>query len=308
MNKAISPQQLAVVPARRHAATVGPPRQASPPADSVPKPGVDRVTISASARAHHSGASGHAHGQSLHSSTSTPASATPHAAQLQQAMDGMRASFHSKAGDDNFNASFDFNSDGVINTGDLGLLREKLAGGAPIGGPQVEPPPTDDPPAPPTLAEIRGAFFTREGDENFNAAADLNGDGVVNAGDLGMFKQSMSTPVAPPTVNSDAAGVKIGSAHTTQPVPDVVETMVGTTTSVTSEPSGNTQAMSPDMESTQASNTGQNILAQLRSAFFSSQGDDRFSSALDINGDGRINVADFAAARFASSAVSEENS
>ena len=39
------------------------------------------------------------------------------------------------------------------------------------------------------------------------------------------------------------------------------------------------------------------LLDQLRNAFFSQAGDDRFDASLDANGDGRINVADFLSVR-----------
>lgn len=290
MNKPISVQQLAVVPVRRVRAPAGAPAQPGNQAPQTPKSGADRVTITSTSQT-----------QQTSSSVSVSiavAAGSPSAfeAQMQAAMDGLRGAFYSKDGDDRYDARFDFNADGVINAGDLGMLREKLAMNGPVRDPQ--PPAAEPQPAPPTLQELRDAFYTRSGDDNFNAAADLNSDGVVNAQDLALYRDSMSTPVTPPQVQ--AVQPDIGAAaQPTQPVPP---TIVADPAAPANVKGGDADATEPVVDAaatTQTASHRDNILAQLRAAFFSTRGDDRFDGALDVNGDGRINVGDFVAARFA---------
>ncbi|MEM6640876.1 MAG: hypothetical protein AAF610_13350 [Pseudomonadota bacterium] len=212
---------------------VAPPSTADPPATGqVNTAGVqqntDRVTISDRAQQLSAAQTGAAA-----SVTGAPAS------DAERAVLEIRDRFFTTAGDRNFSEDFDFNRDGVINFEDLGQLQEKLASanGATLSA-ATPPSPSPVPDSPEqgvvsgtnntqpltqaepvsvgsadaepalTLDGLRESFFARAGDDRFNAAADLNRDGVVNATDLGLFRQAQADTAEP-----------------VQPVPDVVETV-----------------------------------------------------------------------------------
>lgn len=117
----------------------------------------------------------------------------------------MQQSFLTRAGDERFDPGLDMNTDGIINFADLAMLRAKLETG--VTRPPVAPAPVipsiPDVPEPvielspatttrvdpqdnnaQTIDSIRSAFFSQAGDEAFNAAADINGDGRINFADL----------------------------------------------------------------------------------------------------------------------------
>lgn len=92
----------------------------------------------------------------------------------------IREAFFAVEGEDHFDASVDLNGDGVVNYGDLGLLRAREQR-------QVIDTPVDQ--AAELQQTVRDAFFATKGDERFDTAADLNGDGAVNYADLAMLRQ-----------------------------------------------------------------------------------------------------------------------
>lgn len=236
-------------------------------------------------------------------------------ARAMQVLGELKESFFTKEGDEGFNARLDFNSDGVINAGDLGVLREKMAGYAQTANPPAEP--EAEPEEVATLQGIRDSFFTREGDEGFNAASDLNGDGVVNVQDLGLFRQSqadVAQPVqpVPATLTGDNEAATASTAApaiqsvTSEPDAGVViddpapATVATGVSSLAIDPDTIGLASSANAGATPAVDVAsirESLLDQLRNAFFSRAGDDRFDASLDGNGDGRINFADFTVVR-----------
>ncbi len=302
-------QSVAAVP-RATRTPLGSPSTADPPAPALralsgSKPALDQVSISNEAQriAAAEDARASAPGNNDRLQDAPVRSAADQAGRI---MDELKERFFTRAGDENFSAKFDFNSDGVINVQDLGMLREKLAGGPPPDEPASTPPAA-------SLDSIRAAFFTRDGDDGFDATADLNGDGIVNVTDLGLFRKAQddaSQPVQPVpeelTTASDLQAVT--SAQTTgvtvaTPSPDAeptTATPAGVQTTVTpavnpaATQEADTSGATPELDAAQLR---ANLLDQLRNAFFSREGDDRFDATLDANGDGRINVADFLSVR-----------
>ncbi len=329
------PLSTAVAVQRASGTPVAAPSSADPPragtrAVSGAKPNVDRVSISDAARLQQ--ANGPRESDRI-TQGQGPRS------QADQMMADFKASFFANEGDDNFNAKLDLNRDGVINTTDLGMFKEKMASAG-----LVPPPPDDEAQAAPTLDSIRDAFFTREGDDGFNAAADLNGDGIVNVRDLAAFKLAQSDtseptlPISEPTtgpIDAQVAGVATqssGVALNAEPdAPTVVSDPAGSTPQAANALAGNTNddatatasgsfntdpaggvpeaatallnvaagEATPGVAgaSVDAQTTRMNLLDQLREAFFSREGEDRFDASLDGNGDGLINVADFLSVR-----------
>lgn len=123
----------------------------------------------------------------------------------------MQSSVFTRTGEDGFDSALDMNTDGVINFADMAMLRarmdaattrpppEPVTPAAPIRPEKPDPvvqlnPATPNPlvgdrPDPTvTVDTVRNAMFSRAGDDAFNAAADLNGDGRVNFADLATLR------------------------------------------------------------------------------------------------------------------------
>jgi len=302
MNKPISALPMAAVAAQRKAPVVpaSTPSSADPPMAGV-KGAADSVSISEAGRMQASVRGGVNSNNAL--ATQTGSSSMTKAERI---MTELKASFMTKEGDEGFDAKLDFNRDGMINAGDLGMLRQKMADNGMAPGPVA-----DEPPAAATVDSIRNAFFTREGEDGFDAAADLNGDGVINVRDLGMLRQSQDsggepTQPVPAELASAGAGAAsvasmvnnaaVGVEPVTTPAADVAPLWAAlaseASTGVAATQGNPSQAITSDPGSTR-----QNLLDALRDAFFSRAGDDRFDAALDSNGDGRLNVADFVSIR-----------
>lgn len=93
-------------------------------------------------------------------------------------VEDVRDAFLSGAGDKQWNPNADLNGDGQVNFADLAALRESMAP-APAE-PEV------------TLADIRDSFLANAQSDNWNPAADLDGDGNVNFADLAMLRARKS--------------------------------------------------------------------------------------------------------------------
>ena len=232
-----------------------------------------------------------------------------------QALGELKESFFTKEGDEGFNARVDFNSDGVINVQDLGVLREKMASYAQPVTPPAEPEAEPDEVA--TLQSIRDSFFTQEGEDGFDAASDLNGDGVVNFQDLGLFRSSQgdtAEPVQPVPAALTADNEAVATSTAAPPIQNVASEPDASAVIDDPAPAAvnagvNALAIDPDTVGLATSaNAGtapaldvasirESLLDQLRNAFFSRAGDDRFDATLDGNGDGRINFEDFTVVR-----------
>lgn len=191
--------------------------------------------------------------------------AAPTQSAAERVMNELRASFFAVKGEANYNEKVDLNHDGVVNPLDLALAREKILGGA-------QPDPTVDPvdsDSPSMLESIRAAFFSRKGDSSYSAAADLNGDGVVNVQDLGLARARVEKQTQPETAALESAGQTAVAPGTTPPVVD---------------------------DQTEDANAPIDMAA-FRTAFFARSGDENFNASLDFNDDGVINVQDLGLAR-----------
>lgn len=115
----------------------------------------------------------------------------------------LNEAFGARAGDDAFRAEYDFNTDGVLDGADLGLLLGLFG--------QVKPTDTDAGAGAPTATEREGftladtdalqAFWgARAGDEAYVARLDLNSDGVLNGADLGLILGAIDGPTHDPGV------------------------------------------------------------------------------------------------------------
>jgi hypothetical protein len=96
----------------------------------------------------------------------------------------VESSFNTTAGSANFNAQADLDGNNVVDVLDLnivlGQMAEQNAGAT-------------EPPAAPSVDGILNAFNSAQGDDNFNAAQDLNGDGFVDVLDLNMMLSQQSS-------------------------------------------------------------------------------------------------------------------
>ncbi len=296
--------------------------------------GADRVSISIEARQQlmiSATSSG-----SVSQSGSTTSSAPPSdlAQEAASIMQGMRDAFFTRSGEDGFDAELDLNQDGVINVRDLAIVRQKLASaGVPVtdvsdpvpdtsaataqvmSAPQTD---TESTAAGGTLDALKAAFYTREGEDGFNAAVDFNNDGVINAVDLGLARrgEAETTQPVPPTVTSAGDDSPNPVKETLNDLRAAFHTRVGedgynaavdfnndgivnvrdlamARAGSVSGAADVTQPVAPQtVESESFGDRARTLIQQLREAFYSSRGESRFSASLDANGDGRINVAD----------------
>lgn len=321
MEKALSVQPLATAAGlqRAHRTPVTSPSSTDPPARAArpvsgSKPGMDSVSISNEAR--RMDAMQTPRGNSDRIQGPRSADGPDRAMRM---MTELKESFFTKEGDEGFNARVDFNSDGMINAGDLGVLREKMRGYASAPPPPAQPEPAAEPDEVATLQGIRDSFYTREGEDGFNAASDLNGDGVVNVQDLGLFRQSQANvaepvqPVPAELTGDDGTAVEAAASTvasaTTEPVtgaviedpaPAVVEPATTGVSGISVDPAtiGLASASNAgDAPTLDVASIRESLLDQLRNAFFTREGDDNFDATLDSNGDGQINVADFLSVR-----------
>lgn len=321
-------QSAAAVPrAARSAVTA--PSTADPPRPGLRaltggKPALDRVSISDEAQrvaaAQEARASEAGNNDRLQDAG--PRSAEDRA---ERVLSELKERFFSRSGEEGFDAKFDFNSDGVINVQDLGLFREKLAGGSPPSGPaspnltataltppsqtpvdatavtqSTEPVEPDSATLAVTLDSIRSAFFTREGDDGFNSAADLNGDGVVNVRDLGLFRASqpdVAEPVQPVPEPLTSVGGDEGTASTGVSTNGLaVDTAAPDDGADASATSGATAAFVNPAATQEADTSGATpavAAADLRSTLLE-QLRDAFSARAENS---RVNVADFVSVR-----------
>ena len=98
--------------------------------------------------------------------------------------------FGSKSGETKYNADADVNQDGVVNIFDMatvGLNFGKSAYGEPYQAVVTSCSVTAT-----DMAAVGRAYGSRRGDANYNAAADVNSDGVVNDADLAALSEAMS--------------------------------------------------------------------------------------------------------------------
>ncbi|MFK7889116.1 MAG: hypothetical protein AB8G16_19835 [Gammaproteobacteria bacterium] len=321
MEKALSvqPQAMAAAVQRSQRTPVASPSSADPPRAQRPisgsKPGMDSVSISNEARRMDAMPPPPEGGDRMQGPRSGAESDRG-----MRILGELKESFFTQEGDEGFNARLDFNSDGVINAGDLGMLREKMAGSGPTIRPPPQPEPVNEPEEVATLESIRDAFYTREGEDGFNAASDLNGDGVVNVQDLGLFRQSQGNdaqpvqPVPAPVTGGSEPAAATTAGPTIQSVTSEPQTTAviedpapAVSTPATSGVSGiavdpdaigiATSASAGSAPAVDVASVRESLLDQLRNAFFTREGDDNFDATLDSNGDGQINVADFLSVR-----------
>ena len=326
--------------------TVTAPSSTDPPnvmrALSGTKPGLDRVSISDEAQRMAAARDARAASGAGNNDRLESAGPRSMADRADSIMNELKARFFTRAGDENFKAKLDFNSDGMINVQDLGMLREKLASmrppeppaspnasvttSAPAAATQTGPAtsqsqvPADSTSASNvsepatassalTVESIRAAFFTRDGEDGFNAAADLNGDGVINVRDLGLLRQAQADTAEPTQPVPEPLLATGGSTPTPTSATGLTPEAPATASDGSNDASSATATPVVDPALTQEAETGAaatalptadlraSLLDQLREAFFSQAGDDRFDATLDANGDGRINVADFVSVR-----------
>ncbi len=92
-----------------------------------------------------------------------------------------------RSSDSRFDAQYDLNADGVINSTDLASLLGRFRPDEPYSPPPSGPAPSQPSAGPrlsPDLKSLLGSFGRREGDEGFNAAYDYDGDGRITSYDL----------------------------------------------------------------------------------------------------------------------------
>lgn len=324
MRSAMAVQRAAVTPINAPS-TTDPPAAPARRAISGAKPATDRVSISNEAQRLNAAGSGGATPNTGGNDRLENANPRSMSDRVQSMISELKASFLTRAGEEGFNEKFDFNSDGIINAGDLGIFREKVGSMAQPGAmPLVTPPDnegtqvpvtsTAQPNAEPasselTLDALRSAFHSRDGDDRFNAAADLNGDGMVNVRDLGLFQQAQSgvadpvQPVPQPVTavnpsSQPVAGVApsgdLASPETVAPSEGSVEAGVSAVVNPAVTQEADTSGATTEVD---AAEIRANLLDQLREAFFSQTGDDRFNASLDANNDGLINLIDMVQVR-----------
>ncbi len=220
----------------------------------------------------------------------------------------LKEAFLSFSSASNFNARVDFNGDGRINFSDMAALKAGLQSTPVDTGPVADDPVADDPAEPVTLQTIRDAFLSVEGDDTFNIAADLTGDGRVNFADLAALRASEATPAVDdgPVIDEPA------QPATLQTVRDAFLSSDGDDNfNAAADLNGDGRINFADLAALRASQAtpavddgpisdepaGPATLQTVRDAFLSSEGDESFNVAADLTGDGRINFADLAALR-----------
>ncbi len=316
--------------------------QAVPAATAAPQhksAGADRVSISIEARQQLMVSVTSSSSVSQASGTAPGAAPTDPAQEAASLLQSMRDAFFTRSGEDGFNAELDFNRDGVINIQDVAVLRQKVASaGVPVTDvadpapdtsaataqvASVPPTDTESTAGGGTLDPLRAAFYTREGDDGFNAAVDFNNDGVINAVDLGLARRgdAETTQPVPPTVTSAGNdggnpvketlndllaafytregedGYNAAVDFNNDGVINVRDLAMARAGSVTGD-ADFTQPVAPQtVESSGFGERARTLVQQLREAFYSSRGESNFSASLDANGDGRINVADLVGLR-----------
>ena len=111
------------------------------------------------------------------------------------AMANMLAAFFTTSDMEGFDANSDLNADGVINFQDLAALRDIETG---VGGVAPETPKA-------LFNNMTEAFLSSEGSEGFDAASDLNDDGMINFQDLAILRSKMeaSDATTEPLASSD---------------------------------------------------------------------------------------------------------
>ncbi|TVQ63410.1 MAG: hypothetical protein EA379_04010 [Phycisphaerales bacterium] len=118
-------------------------------------------------------------------------------------LDAAIAAMGATTGQEHFNAKLDINGDGVIDFNDLTHILANMQ-------PQQPPEPVfgmND------LQGLIGAYGAAKGDNNFNPAWDLNGDGLIDFNDLSAMLASFEAPVAANTATQlDAMLQAFGSA------------------------------------------------------------------------------------------------
>ncbi|MFK8014502.1 MAG: dockerin type I domain-containing protein [Gammaproteobacteria bacterium] len=309
MNPTATAQPLGAVSAVQKApmTPVAAPSSSDPPRAATPvygaKPNADSVTISDAARLAVSDDPPRAQAPPDRIGALTPDAEMTRAEQI---MADLKSSFFTSAGEEGFDTKLDFNKDGVINAGDLGIFREKMAGRT-----MPDESGASAPTAPPTLNSIRDSFFTQKGEEGFDASADLNGDGVVNAQDLGLYKQALAEsaqPVQPVPAELNSTGVDAANPatlNTTESVDTATPGSVIVDEGTLSSPTALSVTI-PDVTAT-ASEAGTtqsadpaaarlNLLDQLREALFA-RGEDRPDSSPGGARNGISNVGDFISIR-----------
>jgi hypothetical protein len=103
------------------------------------------------------------------------------------------SAFGSQKGDANYNPDADLNADGLVNAVDWSIAKQKYSSPSDysaVSNAVAGVPGVDD-----TFGYSYGlvnlvldAFGTQKGDANYNAAADLNDDGLVNIVDFNLAK------------------------------------------------------------------------------------------------------------------------
>lgn len=92
----------------------------------------------------------------------------------------LKGAFGSAAGDDRFNAAYDLDGNGAINTQDLVSLLGRIA-------PEEAPAATPATFTQKDIEQLKNAFGAATGDDRFSAAYDLDGNGTINTLDLVKF-------------------------------------------------------------------------------------------------------------------------
>lgn len=103
------------------------------------------------------------------------------AAFTQEDLDLLLDAFGAQVGDDSYSEALDIDGDGMIGLADLNLMLANFS------EPEPQQSYTQD-----HLDQLTEAFGASDGDENFVAELDLNGDGTLNLSDLNLLLAAMA--------------------------------------------------------------------------------------------------------------------
>lgn len=155
---------------------------------------------------------------------------------------------------------------------------------APAATEQTTPASPDD-----LVASILKSFGARSGDEGFNAALDVNGDGVINFSDLNaaVSAASVTPPTGGPSPIETPAGVPAPQGLGADAADEVAPT-IAQATGAPVAPSIPDDANTPDEPRVYTLDDIELALG----AFGTAEGEDGFNIDFDFDGDGRINFGD----------------
>ncbi len=195
---------------------------------------------------------------------------------------------------------------------------------AQVSLPGAQKPPTDADVAQPAsggdrvftgkdVETLRGVWGTRAGEEGFDPAYDLDGDGRIGAADLAFVlgsiaAQAATAASAAPT--SDGTGEADGTAEPTAPTLEAIRAAWGTSAGeegfdAALDLDGDGKIGSADLAQHLGSFAAQEqavatepakapTVADIYKAFGAQEGEERFDAGLDLDGDGKIGSADLA--------------